>query len=368
MLAVNGAIMIGVFLYKTRFPPYVPYIHLLVDYHFGFTKRALIGALVGLFTARVPVWPVFAIGGAIWLITFVLFVRLFLNVFAFSEKHPPLFVFMAASPFFFKNFLHTLGHFDIYGCAVAICLLLAAAGSIFFVLLAALLSGILILIHHIHIVMYVPTIAVIVLLRHHLIEGAARGCIVVEVLAALALAALFVAVQFGGTMHVPAEEFASNPQSKMINPSDATALAFSYIWYQPLSKEISDTWRACPGISGAFPLCAPDLAARAAVALLCLLDQRAARGLATADRRRRAYCRDVGLSRDVRHHLRLFPLGVELGGVHVPDPARGQDAAGNARGDADFDRGRDDAKARLDRDSDPVRRHRATLLGLGFID
>jgi hypothetical protein len=61
------------------------------------------------------------------------------------------------------------------------CLLLAAAGSIFFVLLAALLSGILIPIHHIHIVMYVPTIAVIVLLRHHLIEGAARGCIVLEV-------------------------------------------------------------------------------------------------------------------------------------------------------------------------------------------
>ena len=54
---------LGVFLHKITLPPYVPYIHLLVDYHFGFTKRALIGAAVGLFTSKVPVWLVFALGG-----------------------------------------------------------------------------------------------------------------------------------------------------------------------------------------------------------------------------------------------------------------------------------------------------------------
>ena len=42
MLAVNAAVLMGVFLYKIAREPYVPYIHLLVDYHFGFTKRALI--------------------------------------------------------------------------------------------------------------------------------------------------------------------------------------------------------------------------------------------------------------------------------------------------------------------------------------
>jgi hypothetical protein len=31
----------GVFLHKIIREPHVPYIHLLVDYHFGFTKRAL---------------------------------------------------------------------------------------------------------------------------------------------------------------------------------------------------------------------------------------------------------------------------------------------------------------------------------------
>ena len=54
MLAVNAAVLLGVFLYKITREPYVPYIHLLVDYHFGFTKRALIGAVVSLFVREVP--------------------------------------------------------------------------------------------------------------------------------------------------------------------------------------------------------------------------------------------------------------------------------------------------------------------------
>ena len=58
MLVVNVAVLTGVFLHKVALPPYVPYIHLLVDYHFGFTKRALIGAAVSLFSAKVPVWLV----------------------------------------------------------------------------------------------------------------------------------------------------------------------------------------------------------------------------------------------------------------------------------------------------------------------
>ena len=77
MLAVNVAVVIGVFWHKVLLPPFVPYIHLLVDYHFGFTKRALIGALVSLFTSKVPVWLVFALGAAAWLVTLALFVKLF---------------------------------------------------------------------------------------------------------------------------------------------------------------------------------------------------------------------------------------------------------------------------------------------------
>ena len=82
-------------------------------------------------------WLVFALAGAVWLIMLGLFIQLFRRTFGFDEKHLPLFVFMAGSPFFFKNFMHTLGHFDIYGCLFAIILLLVPARSILFVLLAA---------------------------------------------------------------------------------------------------------------------------------------------------------------------------------------------------------------------------------------
>ena len=196
MLAVNAAVMIGVFWHKITLPPYVPYIHLLVDYHFGFTKRALIGAIVSLFTDKVPVWLVFALGSAVWLVTAALFVRLFRQTFGFDREHLPLFVLMAGSPFFLKNFLHTLGHFDIYGCAIAICLLLVPARSVAFVLLAALASMVLVLIHHIHFLMYVPTIAVIVVLRYYLAQGVTPRTAVVGIAAAFAVGLLFLAAQF----------------------------------------------------------------------------------------------------------------------------------------------------------------------------
>src|ERR1700760_2997289 len=95
MLVVNIAVLIGVFLHKIFLPPFVPYIHLLVDYHFGFIKRALIGAIVSLFTDKVPVWLVFALAGTVWLITLALFARLFQQTFGFDEKNLPLFLFMA---------------------------------------------------------------------------------------------------------------------------------------------------------------------------------------------------------------------------------------------------------------------------------
>jgi hypothetical protein len=246
MLAVNIAVVIGVFLYKITLPPYVPYIHLLVDYHFGFTKRALIGALVGLFFAKIPVWLVFALAGVVWLITLGLFIKLFRRTFGFDDAHLPLFVFMAGSPFFLKNFMHTLGHFDIYGCAFALCLLLIPARSIAFVLLAALLSMVLILIHHIHLLMYVPTIAVIVVLRYYLAQGFERQNVIVGAAAALSVGLLFLAAQFLGTMAVPEAEFVGYLQGRMADPSRTNLLSFSYIWYQPLAKEIADTWARMP--------------------------------------------------------------------------------------------------------------------------
>jgi hypothetical protein len=246
MLVVNVAVLVGVFWHKIALPPFVPYIHLLVDYHFGFTKRALIGAIVGLFDAKVPVWLVFALGGAVWLLTAALFVQLFRRTFGFDEKHWPLLVFIAGSPFFLKNFMHTLGHFDIYGCLFAIVLLLIPARSLAYVLLAALCSTVLILIHHIHLLMYVPTIAAIAVLRYYLVQGVSRQNVAVGIALLAAVGMLFLAAQFTGTMAVPEPEFTAYLRSRMADPSRNDLLGFAYIWYQPLAKEVSETWEKLP--------------------------------------------------------------------------------------------------------------------------
>ena len=75
--------------------PNLTYIHLLVDYHFGFIKRALIGELLSLFMDKVPPSAVFILGSAIIVVTLLLYLKLFQNTFRFSEASMPLFVFIA---------------------------------------------------------------------------------------------------------------------------------------------------------------------------------------------------------------------------------------------------------------------------------
>src|SRR3984885_4834630 len=126
---------------------------------------------------------------------------------------------MAGSPFFLKNFMHTLGHFDIYGCALAIGLLLVPARSLAFVLLAALGSMILILIHHIHLLMYVPTIAVIVVLRYYLVQRLSALNVTVGIAALATIGILFIAAQFYGSMAVPQDEFVHYLHGRMADPT-----------------------------------------------------------------------------------------------------------------------------------------------------
>ena len=184
----------------------------------------------------------------LWLVTAGLFVQLFRRTFGFDEKHLPLFVFMAGSPFFLKNFMHTLGHFDIYGCLFAIGLLLIPARSLAYVILAAMFSVVLVLIHHIHLLMYVPTIAAIVVLRYYLVQGVTRQNAGIGIAAILAVSLLFVAAQFRGSLAVPEAEFTAHLQGRMADPARTNLLSFSYIWYQPLSQEIHDTWDRMPSI------------------------------------------------------------------------------------------------------------------------
>jgi len=92
----------------------------------------------------------------------------------------------------------------------------------------------------------VPTIVVIVVLRHYLAAGISRTNLAVGVVSLLALGALFMALQFWGTMPVPEVEFVTYLKTRLADPTRTDLLGFSYIWYQPLAKEISDTWARLP--------------------------------------------------------------------------------------------------------------------------
>jgi hypothetical protein len=94
--------------------------------------------------------------------------------------------------------------------------------------------------------MYVPTIAVIVVLRHYLVAGLNRSNLLIGAASVLGVGLLFAAAQFYGTVTVPPETFVHYLQGRMAEPSRTDLLAFSYIWYQPLSKEIHDTWQRMP--------------------------------------------------------------------------------------------------------------------------
>ena len=84
LIIAAAGLLYTVFVDSPRLPGYM---HLLVTYHFGFVRRALVGTVVSLFTDVVPLWYVYAIAIAAWVGTLVLLVAAFRKVFGFSEKN-----------------------------------------------------------------------------------------------------------------------------------------------------------------------------------------------------------------------------------------------------------------------------------------
>jgi hypothetical protein len=239
MLAVDFAIIPVLFFYKLFYSAsQIPYIHLLVTYHFGFARRALVGTIVSWFADRVPIWYVYAIGGAVWAATLIMFIAAFRKIFGLRESTFPLFVFMIGSPFFLKNFMYAIGYLDIYGCALALVALLIPVNAAYPLAIA---SGCvcLLLMHHIHFLLYVPTIGFIALVRYGLLPGMSPGYAVYGLIVALALSIVFVATAFFGRISVSQEillAYARARASDAIDPSGVN------IWYATIPQEIEATW------------------------------------------------------------------------------------------------------------------------------
>lgn len=244
MVAVNllsAAALLG---YKIQFAyPGEPYTQLLADYHFGFTKRALIGFLVSLSYPTLPPWSPYVVGSVVLGVTTLAFVWVFARTFGFSEQTLPVLIFIAGSPFFLKNFIQTLGYFDIYGCLAALLMLALPARPLFYFVGAAGLSAILILIHHIHMLLYVPTIAVITAARLATRPRPSNTALLVSASLALGLVALFLVTQFLGTASVPEADFADHLLSRMTDP---TLRLTTSIYYQTLSEEVAGTRNLLP--------------------------------------------------------------------------------------------------------------------------
>ena len=130
-------------------------------------------------------------------------------------------------------------------------------------LLAAAGSMVLLLIHHIHMLMYLPTIAIIVLLRHYLDRGFDRSNVFVAAVAIVAVVALFLTLQFHGTMPISQDAFTAYLKSRMADQSRVDAARWGYIWYQTLPDEIRETWARMHSNLVGFPVFALLLALHA---------------------------------------------------------------------------------------------------------
>ena len=196
---------------------------------------------------------------------------------------------------------------------------------------------ILILIHHIHFLMYVPTIVVIVVLRYYLVQGFSRQNATVGTAAIACIGVLFVAAQFWGSPAGSEAEFVQYLQSRMAAPTQTSVLSFSYIWYRPLSREVHDTWDRVPSNLLGIPVFALLIWLHAPpVEILCQFDRVAYGGLASPRRHRRHSRCEPRLSHHVRDRVRLFAMDLELGGLHVPDLACGKNPAKLKGRDADL--------------------------------
>ncbi len=242
MIVAKLVIVAILFAYKTQHYPYMGYQHLLVDYHWGFIKRALIGTIWSSVFPKVPIWAVFFTGGLVIVIAFVLFLLVFRRTFGFDEKHLPLFVFTACSPMVFANFVQTIGYFDVYGCIAALILLLMPARRLTYVLAAALMAMLLIVIHHIHTLMYVPTLTAIVGARYFLHQRRTGGEIAIGLAALMSVGVLFLAAQFAGSPPVPEAEFRAYMEARMAFPITSATPIDSAIWYQSLQNEFVRSW------------------------------------------------------------------------------------------------------------------------------
>jgi len=235
MIACDVAIGIGVLVDKVvkHYPTY-EYAQLLATYRFGIIRRALVGQIWALVHEQVAAGDVYLLGAAVILVTIVMFLFVFGSIFRFSADSMPLLALTFGSPFWFKNFVYTIGYFDILGCLSAL-IVLALPLNAFYMLAAAGLCIFLLFVHHIHFLLYVPAIGLIALLRHRAAEKCNRAFVAQAAIVALATCAAFVFLTFFVRPPVSPEIFLQSLRDRAADPVDPDVLR---LWYSTIAEEI----------------------------------------------------------------------------------------------------------------------------------
>jgi hypothetical protein len=142
---------------------------------------------------------------------------------------------------FLKNFMFNIGYFDVYGFILAAIALILPVGTLY---IPAIAAGalVLLMIHHLHFLLYLPTVFLIVVVRACVLERATPARLAMLGLVAAAGAALFVKLALFAVVPVPREVFASYLQARAPEPFDEFMVGSTGIWYQPVSEEIQRTW------------------------------------------------------------------------------------------------------------------------------
>jgi hypothetical protein len=254
MVACSAVLALGLLLIKifTSFPG-IQYVHLLVNYDFGMIKRALVGAVVGLVRPRVGLLDVYVVGLAAWLAALVAYLAVFRRTFGFSERTFPLLAIILSSPFFFKNFMFSIGYSDVYGCLAALVALLLPINLALPLIMGAI-ACMLLFIHHLHLLLYIPTIGLIVLLRA-MADGRInlRALLLIGAAATAAVGGAFYFLAFHGSVPVPIDQFTAALRARAIDSPEMIGGRLVEIFYTDIAYEIEATLATLPNNALRFP-------------------------------------------------------------------------------------------------------------------
>jgi len=255
MLACSAAIVASLLAVKLLASfPRIQYLHLLVTYDFGVIKRALVGEIVSLFRPKVGLLDVYLLGLATWLLTLVTYLAVFRRTFGFSERTLPLLAFILGSPLFFKNFMFSIGYFDILGClAASIALLLPV--NLALPLCMGAVACVLLFVHHLHLLLYVPTIALIVTVRM-IADGRANrlAFALIGTTITLVIGGAFYYLAFHGSAPIPMDEFTAALKSRAIDDPDFLTPKLVQIFYTDITDAIRETMNDLPSNARRFPI------------------------------------------------------------------------------------------------------------------